>query len=406
MIDIRKSLLILALSVVAMICATNAIAGEANAVGEPRFPLRVALVSPVRADDNAIQYHAGWPLTFKIIPRVDASVIVPAVPGGPASAWPELGATSFMMLRDLDGCPAAGGRVTGPDGMPICPDIDGDELWLEFTPDEDSPGVLDNSGFDTLQSAMKAVERQSSVTFQGETSTFGPRVDDVLDGLGYGANDDLPGLVLLADEGVGVVLSALDTQTTDDGTITVGWQPLVPASSRNLAGFMTSVGYELNDERLRTTVTTSLMVPRHLFERRYLEDQCFVFAPGLCDTYLRVEGRPAVPQAEANLDNYDVTIRAFVVQGTAPSTVTDCDSDGVVTANAASCMGYQLLSRERVFTIRQIGRADECNLLRDPWGSSATAGRAFVDFDGNGNLIMISCPGGSTGGGLPPRQRQ
>ncbi|MEM8985005.1 MAG: hypothetical protein AAGC71_18495, partial [Pseudomonadota bacterium] len=148
-----------------------------------------------------------------------------------------------------------------------------------------------------------------------------------------------------------------------------------------------------------------LMVPRHLTERRFLEDQCFETAPGQCETFRRVEGGPPVPQADANLDDHNVTFRAFMVQGVAPDTIVDCNNDGHVTADDATCMGYRLLSRERVFTIRQIGRVDECNLLRDPWGTSDAAGREFVDFDGNGEFITISCPGGSTGGGLPPRQR-
>ncbi|MEM7612933.1 MAG: hypothetical protein AAF270_14710 [Pseudomonadota bacterium] len=394
------------LGLVTLLASTPlATAGDPWVSAEPRFPVRVALISPIRAQDRSIQYHAGWPLTFRIIPRVDVSLIVPSVPGGPASAWPEVGATSFMMLRDLDDCPSAGGRIIDPDGMPICPDISGDELWLEFTPDEDAPGVADESGDDALREAMKDPARRSTVTFMGETHTFGPRVSDTRDGLGFGANDDLPGFVLLADAGVGVMLSDLGTTTSDGATLTTGWAPLAPAVSRNLAGFMTSVGYELNDERLRTTITTSLIVPRHLTERRFLEDQCFEAVPGVCETYRRVDGGPPVPATDANLDNYDVTLRAFVVQGEAPDTLIDCDADGVVTADDATCMGYDVLSRERVLTFRQIGRADECNLLSDPWGSAADAGRSFVDFDGNGNFISLSCPGGSTGGGLPPRQR-
>ena len=369
-----------------------------------QFPVKLTLVSPVRPRKTSIQYVAGWPLTFKIIPRADVSLVVPSVVGGPASEWPELGATSFLMLKDKDGCPSAGGRVTAANGAPFCADIPGDELWIEFTPDEDYPDIPDDHGFEELRLKLKEPSRRPTIDYKGNLHTFGPRVHDTLDGLGYGANDDLTGFVLLADTGVSKVLSNLETIQSGDSMITVGWEPLFPIQHRNLAGFMTSVGYELNDERRRTTITTSLMVPRHLTERRYLEDQVFC-SLGPCDKYLRVEGSPPVPATDANLDNYDVTFRAFVVQGVAPTVVTDCNFDGKVGAADAACMGYRLLSREVSFTIRQIGRVDECNLLRDPWGSAADAGREFVDFDGNGDLIAISCPGGSTGGGFPPRER-
>ena len=330
--------------------------------------------------------------------------MVPAVGGGPASEWPEPGATSFLMLKDIDGCPSAGGRITGPAGVPFCADLPDDELWIEFTPDEDFPDVADAQGFDDLRLALKEPSRRPTITYKGNTHTFGPRVHDTLDGLGYGANDDLPGFVLLADTGVSKVLTNLETVDTGDAFITVGWDPVFPKQHRNLAGFMTSVGYELNDERQRTTITTSLTVPRHLTERRYLEDQAFCVL-GPCDTYRRVEGGPPVPAADANVDNHDVTFRAFVVQGVAPTAMVDCNFDGKVGAADAKCMGYRLLSREVSFTIRQIGRVNECNKLADPWGSSDVAGREFVDFDGNGDFISISCPGGSTGGGLPPRTR-
>ncbi|MEM8984909.1 MAG: hypothetical protein AAGC71_18005, partial [Pseudomonadota bacterium] len=267
-----------------------------------KFPVRVALVSPLRADDTSIQYVAGWPLTFRIIPRVDVSLVVPSVPGGPPSDWPELGATSFMMLKDLDSCPYGDGRITGPDGQPFCTAIPDDELYVEFTPDEDHPNTVDNYGYAEVGEALKDPLRQPTINYLDRVHTFGPRVYETLDGLGYGPNDDLPGFVLLANEGVGVVLSDLEPVFTNGTTVTAGWEPI--GASRNLAGFMTSVGYELNDERLRTTVTTSLMVPRHLTERRFLEDQCFETAPGQCETFRRVEGGPPVPQADANLDDH------------------------------------------------------------------------------------------------------
>lgn len=371
-----------------------------------RFPVRLSFLSPLRADKRSIQYHAGWPLTVKIVARGDVSLVVPAVGGGPASQWPEPGATSFLMLRDMDGCPSAGGQIAELSGSPECGNIPGDELWVAFTPDQDTPDVVDAQGFDNLRLSLKNPMLRPIINYRnGEQHSFGPEVHETRDGLGYGANDDLPGLVLLADTGVGVVLSDIEIVEEDGVFVTRGWEPLSPIQSRNLAGFMTSVGYELNDERRRTTITTSLIVPRHLTERRYLEDQCFFEEFGKCSVLRRVEGGPILPEGAVSVDEYDVTLRAFLVQDTAPAIVADCNEDGEVGALDAVCMGYTLLSREVTATIRQIGRSDVCNSLLDPWGSSESASEYFVDLDGNGNPNRLACPGGSRGGGSPPRQR-
>ncbi len=367
-----------------------------------RFPVRLTLTSPLRADKQSIQFHAGWPLTLKIVARGDVSLVVPTVGGGTPSQWPEPGATSFLMLKDLDGCPSAGGQLLES----LCPDIPGDELWIEFTPDQDTPDVADAQGSNGLRRMLKSPFLSPTINDKdGQQHTFGPRVYETEDGLGYGANDDLPGLVLLADTGVGVVLSDLEIVAEDGVLVTRGWEPLTPRQSRNLAGFMTSVAYELNDERRRTTITTSLTVPRHLTERRYLEDQCVFDEHGSCQVVRRVEGGPIQPVGTESVDEYDVKLRAFMVQGTAPAVLVDCNDDGEVGVLDAVCMGYEPISREVNATIRQIGRSDICNSLLDPWGSSDSAGEFFVDFDGNGNPNQLACPGGGAGGGSPPRQR-
>ena len=373
--------------------------------GREGFPVRLELVSPLRPRNRSIQFHAGWPLSFKLVIRREAPLVVPAVGLGAPSEWPEPGATSFVILRDLDDCPAAGGRIAEVSGVALCPDFLNEELWIEFTPDEDSPNTVDEQGYAALRAPMKDPARRPTVNYKDfAVHTFGPKVHDTLDGLGYGANDDLPGFVLLADTGVGKVLGDLESFDEGGVVVTGGWEPTEPLQGRNLAGFMTSVGYELNDERGRTTITTSLTIPRHLTARRYLEDQCFVPAPGEgCTEVRRVEGGPILPIDDVSVDEYDVSLRAFVVQGVAPTVVTDCNDDGRVSAADARCMGYQLLSREVRTTIRQIGRSDVCNRLPDPWGSSELASELLVDFDGNGELFMFDCPGAGTGGSLSGR---
>ncbi len=364
--------------------------------GKQNYPVRLELVSPRVTRGLAIQHHAGWPLTFKIVARGEVSLVVPTVGDGAPSEWPEPGATSFLMLKDLDGCPSAGGR------LPLCFDVPDDELWIEFTPDQDSPNVVDTHGFDDLRVAMKDPTRRPTVTYKGAQHTFGPKIHETLDGLGYGANDDLTGFVLLADAGVSIVSGELESFFG----LTVGGRRVEPLQNRNLAGFMTSVGYELSDTRGHTTITTSVTVPRHLTSRVFLEDQCMDDGQGGCEVARIVDGGPLLPAGDVAIRDYDVTLRAFMVLGVAPAVVTDCNGDGEVGAADAECMGYQLLSRELTATYHQTGRPDVCNRLSDPWGSSADNSELYVDFDGNGDLFMLSCPGGSSGGGSPPRQRQ
>ena len=62
-------------------------------------------------------------------------------------------------------------------------------------------------------------------------------------------DDDLPGLVVLSEKGIGLVLDP-------------DFNPPAVPMLRNLAGLVSSVSYELSDWTRRTTITAHFNVPR------------------------------------------------------------------------------------------------------------------------------------------------
>ncbi|MGI9286989.1 MAG: hypothetical protein ACR2P1_16510, partial [Pseudomonadales bacterium] len=232
-------------------------------------PIRLTVESPntKKNKNETLQFRSGWPLTFKLQARRDFFFAVQS--GGP---YPELGLTSWLVFQDLDGCRYLGGRFMEGIGDPCAfAEIPGDEIFVEFTPDVDFPGLVDQHGTEKLRADLADSDSFVNFSNEGQESMFGPAVSETLDGIGYGANEDLPGFVLLSDTGVGRVLVS---ELGGPGPIT-GFSPVDPLQARNLAGLMNSVGYELSDRKLSTTITTSINVPRYLFSKLRLIDQCF-----------------------------------------------------------------------------------------------------------------------------------
>ncbi|MGI9295956.1 MAG: hypothetical protein ACR2PS_18385, partial [Pseudomonadales bacterium] len=233
-------------------------------------PIKLTVESPNTKErkSETLQFRSGWPLTFKLEARRDFFFAMQF-----AGPYPELGLTSWLVFQDLDGCPYLGGRFIEGIGDP-CADaeIPGDEIFVEFTPDVDFPGLVDEHGNEERRAALADSDSFVSFSHGSDEFTLGPAISETLDGIGYGPNDDLPGFVLLSDTGVGRVLV---DQLGEFGNPVTGFDPVEPLQARNLAGLMNTVGYELGDRKLRTTITTSINVPRYLFSKLRLIDQCF-----------------------------------------------------------------------------------------------------------------------------------
>ena len=166
---------------------------------------------------------------------------------------------------------------------------------------------------------------------------------------------------------------------------------------------MGMVGYELNDQKLQTTITTSLLVPRHLFTHLEARDPCYASenqcsGGGLAN---RIDAGP-VNYPGIDISKSIVELRAFVINGTAPPTIEDCSGDGAVTAADAQCQGYTLISNEVVLEFVQIGGLiADCNVFVDPWGGGYNV--RLVDLDRNLAVYFPVCPGGGGGVVKPPR---
>lgn len=391
-------------------------------------PIRLIVESPntKQQKSETLQFRAGWPLTFKLRARSDFFFAVRS--GGP---YPELGLTSWLVFQDLDGCPFLGGRFMEGEGDPCATEeTPGDEIFVEFTPDVDFPGLKDEQGHEGLRVDLTDPDSFVKFSYEGQDFEFGPAVSafvegilclpgneidcDIDDGIGYGPNDDLPSLVLLSNRGVGRVL---ESELGEFGSPATGFDPVDPLQARNLAGLMTSVAYELSDRKLATTITTSINVPRYLFSRLRLVDQCFG-DPNGCTWAQRVDGGPveilseedegigsdSTDPNEESFNIADVELRAFVVQGVAPARVEDCDSNGVINAADARCMGYTRISNEVVIRFRQMGNdIDVCPPNPDPWRGQTLGNWAFIDLDGNGVPFALDCPSG--GGRISVRPR-
>ncbi len=373
-----------------------------------------------------IQFRAGWPLIFRASVRADDMLGIGRIYGEQGFeiqglAFAEVGQGAAIVFENPDG----NWSFSIPSQLP------NDERVLDFHPDPgDVTGVSDDAPSGPM-SHHPATRFNLRPEFGGplpRQAPDGSMVQVVVeDGVQFGADDDFPGLVILSNVGVGIVMSNLAQ----------GWTPVSPRQSRNLAGLMNSVGYELSDAQSRTSITASMIVPRFLFSRIRVHDLCVGAAllngdgePVSCTEgpIQRVDGGPSMPlQPVQSTDESIVELRAFVIEPFWNSvsnrleyldTVTDMDGDGQVTANDAAAMGSRVLSNEIVFNFRQIGSNvstgqitqynafSYCNGLARPANLREAGADFHFDIDANSYAILsdtVICPGGGSGVSQPPR---
>ena len=358
-------------------------------------PVDIEFVNSSSSDPrggNLLQVPSGWPLGLRLSANNELGMATDHF------NFPPPGVKGFLVFEDPDGCLSITSLAAAlsPQGAPLCPVLD--ETFLEFTPDRDMAGMEDQSGNAQMREAL--VGDSPTILAWGESAydrekMYGPGTGgDVSDGYGAGADDDVPGLVLLADRGFGVELDeGCDPADPDCGRT---------GFARNLAGFFDSVAYELNDATRRTNITLHMNVPSRLFEPLQLIDTC-VGTPEDCELspLVRIDGADAMSVAalteqsglsyQEMLQDLTITLRAFVVKGIAPARLSDMDGDGVIGAGDAEFEGYTLLSGEAFLEFRII-----YNEFGPGFGNSAiTPGNFYwVDLDGNGGEPVLTIPGG------------
>jgi len=207
---------------------------------------------------------------------------------------------------------------------------------------------------------------------------------------GLAADDDLPGLVLMADMGGMIVF--------DEDFNRVG------ARIRNFAGMLNSVTIELLDRADRSSIMAFLRVPDGLLEPLTLVDRS-VTTPGV-DFMTRRDSGPIeshtfpspppafLPQVVAAIlatyPEVNVTVRAVIVAGQAPSFIDDLDGNGAYTSRDLQLAGYTLLSNQATLQIRAIQNDVLSELVPFKCPAAILAG----DLDGNG-LTGYSCNTGN-----------
>lgn len=344
-----------------------------------------------------IEFASGWPLVIHAVGSPDALGI--AANATPVQ-FPGIDQTGYLILQDPDAClelPLPFFR-----GDPPCSTEPSDESYVEFTPGVDLAGVHDEGGNPTRSTALGNAAASGEPRYDGVGDPDNDFVlDDVevpvgpdtgggaSDGVGYGADDDLPGLVLLSPHGPGLVLNSDFSR------------PAVK-TQRNLAGFLNSVAYELRSAGGSTTFDATMVVPTGLIAPVMKIDACygnFDSVAGRCDgpTHYQIDGGPMLtadaptgpqslyPEVLAAVPYYEV--RAFLVSGVAPSVLSDLNHDGQVTAIDARRAGYNVLSNEEVVRVRQYS-TDICSGV-------PLVDVLYADFDHNGYATApFVCPAG------------
>jgi hypothetical protein len=395
-------------------------------------PVKLSIDAPNSNGGLALLSESGWPLTIKMIVDFPEGEDFPAYAVQPNYA--ARGGWGFLIFEDPDGCL----NPPAPDWWATCTEAS-DEVYMEFWPDVDMAGVEDHTGNADRQADLLDSAGSRGPEFQnwaadpcvpgnndfGEDDSncikFGPDTGgEITDGFGFGADDDITGLVIIAEYGVGRVFDEPDFELSD------------PIGAVNLAGLVNSVSYDLSDLKKRyskakdvkgkpttETITEQARIWAHMnmddgVLRHLIQyDACtgnvseLPEDPGFCDgdDLWRVDGGP-VEQPPLKfgwnevasiylLESTAYTLKVFLVAGQAPNRLFDEDQDGDVDSADAVEAGYTLLSNEDSISLLQLSQ-ELC------W--SGGGGSYEWDLDENGVLTApIVCPASPGTVSRPPR---
>ncbi len=346
--------------------------------------------------ESLLEPASGWPLTLSLTANEEKLLGIGTE--NMQVIYPMEEETAFLVFRDPDGCPSWTGldwqenhvASYGTDDEPVYPGCVSpppqtpwpmDETWVEVTPGLNLPDPdPEEHGYRPQLWTRRWVSESGEV--ETVLTEIGPPVGSSTDGFGYGPNPRLPGLVVIADTGPGIVPDA------DSG-------PLKPLEARNLAGFFHSVTCELRDRQERTSILAHMNVPETLFAPVFQLDACVGDPPDECSEpmILRVDGGPEErTEAWPSLSEHVVTLRAFVVNGEAPTALGDLDGNGVVDISDAKRARHRLLSAQAVLQVVQVDGRSFPYPLWLPY-----------DFDGNGRTGGPILPDGPGALVDPPR---
>jgi hypothetical protein len=375
---------------------------EGEAALNPR-PVQLAIELPLARGGQSTLSGGNYTIALQLRVR-DAVAFVDDLIGGEA-----------IVVEDPDGCidmshfSSIGPFETCPGGP--------DETFLAFRSERsDQPGLADSCDPSVRERLVDddfdptdILNLNKPYLMAGNVSGSGGSTDGILelrpvgaftggtassssvfeDCYGLADDDDLPGLVLMADVG--------SMRVFDENFDLAG------SRIRNFAGMVNSVTIELLDRRDRSSILGFLRVPDGLVEPITLVDRS-VADPNV-DFMTRRDSGPiqsftfSTPPANkpeevaAILTTYpdvNVTVRAVIVEGQAPEFIDDLDGNGQYTARDLELAGHVLLSNQAALRIHAI----QNDVLSDFVPFECPAAILAGDLDGNG-LTGYSCNTGN-----------
>ena len=396
-VKVRAVVICVSILLIASFALARSPERDARMVGRGQAPLRLEVVAPTPLNMKGSLQTTRWPLILRV-EATNSPAIIEVSEG-------EDGRREALIIDDPDDCIDMRDFPINNPGIPYEPCAGQDELFIEFTSERfDSHDLLDDRTGNFLIRAQlvddafvegellnKPYLRDSS----GKVKPV-PRPQtggDLIDGFGYGVDDDLVGLVTMVDLGGARVFDA-DFN-------------LVPGVVRNISGFFNTTSVQLADKHDKTALYASMHALAGLFEPIALID-LNVDDPQI-DYLRRLESGPVEalefdePPADEDellemlVNAYapvEFVLRAVIVKGIAPEFIHDENGDGIYSAADVELMGYEVLSNQVTIPIRE---QFDLSITETVAGRTCPSrSLIYVDLDGNGESGEIECKG--TGG--------
>ncbi len=366
---------------------------------KPEPPARITIQAPLSGNFQGLTTTTGWSLVLRI--EVPDSIAILESPEEPTTP---VGRREAIVFENPDGCIDMRHFPIIRAGTPYELGCGGpDESFIEFTTERfDNFDVADGQTgnfqvreqlVDDAFAAGALLDKPYLVNTAGSIVPV-PRPQtggDLLDGFGYGPDDDLPGLVIMSNLGAARVFDE-NFDAPSGGVI------------RNMGGFINSVSQELLTKRGGSAVTAWMQVIAGMMEPIALVDLDVDAADA--DFLRRLESGPVEsfqfgtpPQSEddvlfevaSSYSPFELELRVVLVEGVAPTFIQDTNRDGRFTAWDLRRMGYKILSNEA--RLRLVQDFDVVVTQTVSGRTCPPPSLIYRDLDGNGLDGAISCSG-------------
>ena len=366
--------------------------------GDQEPPAYIKIQGPLSGNFKGLTTTTGWSLVLRI--EVPDSIAILETPEEPTVP---VGKREAIVYKDPDGCLDMRHFPIINAGTPYEDCSGPDESFIEFTTerfdnfdvadgqtgnfqvrdrlvdDLFAPGVLLNKPYlrNTAGSIVAVPRPQTGA--------------DLKDGFGYGPDDDLPGLVVMANIGAARAFDE-NFDAVPGGVI------------RNMGGFINSVSQELLNNRGGSSITAWMQMIAGMVEPIALVD-LDVDAAGV-DYLRRLESGPVQafqfstpPQNDDDIffeivssySPFQLELRVVLVEGVAPTFIYDRNHDGRFTSTDLRRMGHKILSNEA--RVRLVEDFDVVVTQTVTGRTCPPPSLIYRDLDGNGQDGAITCSG-------------